>query len=51
MLDYLASHGVSRDRLGAKGFSSSAPIDTNATAEGREKNRRVEFVVFFSIVR
>jgi outer membrane protein OmpA-like peptidoglycan-associated protein len=51
VLDYLVNHGVPKSRLQAKGFSSSAPRDTNATAEGRENNRRVEFVVQFSIIK
>ena len=50
VLDYLAAHGVSRDRLVSKGFSSSVPIDTNDTVAGRENNRRVEFVVSFVIL-
>lgn len=50
VLDYLVSHGVSKDRLVSKGFSSSVPTDTNETAEGRENNRRVEFVVNFIII-
>ena len=50
VLDYLAAHGVARDRLVAKGFASSVPIDTNATVAGRENNRRVEFVVHFIIL-
>lgn len=50
VLDYLVSHGVAKDRLVSKGFSSSVPIDTNKTAEGRENNRRVEFVVNFIIL-
>ncbi len=50
VLDYLAAHGIARDRLGSKGFSSSVPVDTNATSAGRENNRRVEFVVHFNIV-
>lgn len=50
VLDYLAAHGIAKDRLGSKGFSSSVPLDTNATAAGRENNRRVEFVVYFNIV-
>ena len=37
--------GVSITRLQAKGFGPSRPIDTNNTPEGREKNRRVEFVI------
>jgi OOP family OmpA-OmpF porin len=50
VLDYLAAHGVAKDRLSSKGFSSSVPIDTNATVAGRENNRRVEFVVNFTIL-
>jgi outer membrane protein OmpA-like peptidoglycan-associated protein len=50
VLEYLAAHGVAKDRLSSKGFSSSVPIDTNATVAGRENNRRVEFVVNFTIL-
>jgi outer membrane protein OmpA-like peptidoglycan-associated protein len=50
VLDYLVAHGIAKDRLISKGFSSSVPIDTNATAAGRENNRRVEFVVSFILV-
>lgn len=50
VLDYLATHGISKDRLISKGFSSSVPISTNTTVAGRENNRRVEFVVHFIIV-
>jgi outer membrane protein OmpA-like peptidoglycan-associated protein len=41
---------VAKERLGSRGLSSSKPLDTNATAAGRENNRRVEFVVRFVIV-
>jgi outer membrane protein OmpA-like peptidoglycan-associated protein len=51
VLDYLVAHGISKERLGSKGLSSSKPLDTNATAAGRENNRRVEFVVRFVIVK
>ncbi len=51
VLDYLAAHGVAKDRLTSKGFSSSQPLDTNATVAGRESNRRVEFVVHFSLLK
>ncbi len=41
--DYLISHGVAESQItGYKGFGESAPIDTNDTAEGRQRNRRVE---------
>lgn len=51
VLDYLADHGVAKDRLVAKGFSSSEPAATNQTAAGREDNRRVEFIVSFMILK
>jgi outer membrane protein OmpA-like peptidoglycan-associated protein len=51
VLDYIAGKGVSRDRLVSEGFSSSRPIQSNATEAGREANRRVEFVVHFIILK
>ena len=50
VLDYLVAHGIDRNRLASKGFSSSAPAESNATEAGREANRRVEFIVAFVIV-
>jgi OOP family OmpA-OmpF porin len=41
--DYLIAHGVPESQLtGEKGFGKTMPIDTNDTAEGRQRNRRVE---------
>jgi OOP family OmpA-OmpF porin len=51
VLGYLVAHGVASERVVAKGFSSSMPIDTNGTRAGRELNRRVEFVVEFIILK
>lgn len=42
---YLVGKGVAAERLGAHGSGPTSPIADNATAEGREKNRRVEFIV------
>jgi OOP family OmpA-OmpF porin len=40
----METYGVGADRLEAKGWGEATPIDTNATAEGKANNRRVEFV-------
>ena len=45
VVNYLISKGISGDRLKAKGFGESKPIDTNDTDAGRANNRRVEFTV------
>lgn len=43
---YLTSHGIDSSRINAvKGFGETNPIDTNKTAAGRQRNRRVEFKV------
>lgn len=43
---YLTGHGVDASRITAvKGFGETHPIDTNKTAAGRQRNRRVELVV------
>jgi outer membrane protein OmpA-like peptidoglycan-associated protein len=42
---YFVEHGVSEKRLIWRGHGESHPIADNATVEGREKNRRVEFLV------
>jgi OOP family OmpA-OmpF porin len=44
--DYLTSHGIDPSRITAvKGFGETMPIDTNATKEGRARNRRTELKV------
>ena len=41
----VAKHGIAGDRLVPAGVGPLAPVATNATDEGRAKNRRVELVV------
>ena len=43
---YLASRGVSTARINAQGHGSSNPIASNATAAGKEQNRRVEISIY-----
>ena len=43
VVDHLVSRGIAASALTAKGYGSSKPVADNATAEGRAKNRRVEF--------
>ncbi len=42
---YLIEAGIDATRLEAKGYGEDKPIDTNATDEGKERNRRVEFKI------
>ena len=44
-LKYLVAKGVRAERLSAKGYGPAKPIADNATAEGQQKNRRIEFHV------
>jgi outer membrane protein OmpA-like peptidoglycan-associated protein len=43
--DYLVNAGIAGDRLQSQGFGETRPIADNKTKEGREANRRVEFVI------
>lgn len=45
VVDYLVEKGVPSENLSSVGYSSDKPIADNSTAEGREKNRRVEFKI------
>lgn len=42
---FLIDLGVQAHRIQAKGFGSTKPIASNATTEGKSKNRRTEFVI------
>jgi chemotaxis protein MotB len=40
-----ATIGVLQNRMSVQGYGSQVPIESNSTAEGRAKNRRVEIVL------
>lgn len=42
---YLVKHGVDASMLAVMGYGASQPVASNATQEGRAKNRRIEFTV------
>lgn len=46
VLDELVASGVNPSRLSMAGYGPSRPVSTNRTAYGRERNRRVDIVVY-----
>ncbi len=44
--DYLVKQGIQKSRIRVSGRGASKPIATNASDEGRSKNRRVEFRLY-----
>ena len=45
VVDYLIDEDVNDVRVSYNGYGSERPITSNATEEGRARNRRVEFVI------
>jgi outer membrane protein OmpA-like peptidoglycan-associated protein len=45
VVDYLVKKGIDSGRMEYKGYGSLQPVADNATADGRTKNRRVEFKI------
>ena len=43
--DFLGEQGVTPSSITARGFGKTQPVASNDTAEGRQRNRRVELVV------
>lgn len=41
---YLTQRGIARERLQIAAFGATRPVESNATEDGRAKNRRVEFI-------
>lgn len=46
--DYLIDNGIDASRLTAVGYGEASPVASNATEEGRKKNRRVEIHIFLT---
>jgi OOP family OmpA-OmpF porin len=42
---WLAAKGVEAARLTPRGFGEAKPVADNGTAEGRQRNRRVEVII------
>ena len=47
VIDYLVAKGVSREQLVGVGYGELLPIESNATSEGRARNRRVEIIPIY----
>lgn len=47
VMDYIASKGIAKNRMTAKGYGIENPAETNDTEEGRALNRRVELKPVF----
>jgi OOP family OmpA-OmpF porin len=45
VVNHLINNGIKKERVVAKGYGETKPIATNATPEGRQKNRRTEFKI------
>ena len=48
---FLTSQGVDGTLIAARGFGKTRPVTTNDTADGRQRNRRVEIVVSGESIR
>ncbi|HRE56505.1 MAG TPA: OmpA family protein, partial [Candidatus Kapabacteria bacterium] len=46
VLQALLDQGIEPKRLRARGFGMSQPVATNNTEEGRQKNRRTQFMIW-----
>ena len=48
--DYLTQQGMPAASITSQGFGKTQPVASNETAEGRQKNRRVELVISGEII-
>src|SRR5690606_17089478 len=45
VIRYLQSRGIPGARMQAAGYADTRPLESNATAAGRSRNRRVEIII------
>ncbi len=50
VLDYLVKENIPAASMTSQGFGETQPVASNDTAEGRQKNRRVELVVSGDVI-
>jgi outer membrane protein OmpA-like peptidoglycan-associated protein len=48
--DYLIQQGLAEANITARGFGKTMPVADNSTADGRQKNRRVEIIVSGEVI-
>ncbi|HVN81807.1 MAG TPA: OmpA family protein [Terriglobia bacterium] len=48
--DYLIQQGLAEGNITAKGYGKTMPVADNSTADGRQKNRRVELIVSGEVI-
>jgi len=44
--DFLASGGIPKEKITAKGYGSKYPVAPNTSAKNRAKNRRIDIEVY-----
>ncbi len=45
VFDYLVDKGINKERLSCKGYGEDISVADNTTKDGRQKNRRIEFII------
>ena len=45
VMDYILSKGIHSSRITSRGYGETKPVATNETDDGRQLNRRVEFMI------
>lgn len=48
--DYLIQQGLAEGNISARGFGKTMPVADNSSADGRQKNRRVEIIVSGEVI-